>query len=281
VPFGLLPDASNSWFFGLPYYLGLEDDADFGVRAHWTPDDSDFWLSFYKNSEGSYFGKSLDSARFSYDAVQATAEELAGSGITQARNDRETNTVAARAAHTLRAGSFTAELGVSGRLGLLQDLVTGDTSTNWAVAPHALLTYGPLELGFEAISFQYKPHVVAGDDARLVAIGAFDAPYALASAGTVLVANVAWKFDVAWGPIEAVRVFFDSGQFFKKESAFAASRQLVLGSYLLAGPVYFSVDAAFGKNHPWVGPNYASALGAGNPDARWYSWLNVNLGFSY
>jgi hypothetical protein len=69
VPFGLLPFASNSWFFGLPYYLGMEDDADFGLRAHWLPGNWDLWLAFYKNSEGSYFGRSLDSARFSYDAL--------------------------------------------------------------------------------------------------------------------------------------------------------------------------------------------------------------------
>jgi hypothetical protein len=189
--------------------------------------------------------------------------------------------VVARAAHTLRAGAFTAELGASGRVGFLQDLVTNERSVNWAVSPHARLTYGPLELALEGIFYEFKPHAGPGDDARLLAIGAFDAPYSLARAGTVFVANVAWKFDVAWGPVEAVRVYFDTGQLFKKAASFKDSRQLVLGSYLIAGPVFFSVDAAFGQHHPWVGPNYASALGPGSPDSSWYTWLNVNLGFSY
>ncbi|HEY6879504.1 MAG TPA: hypothetical protein VI299_15865, partial [Polyangiales bacterium] len=137
APFGLLPFASNSWFFGLPYYIGLEDDADFGLRVHYQPAAWDLWLSFYKNSEGSYLGHSLDSARFSYDVVRASAAELAGSGIAGARNDRETNTAVARVAHSWSGRGMSAELGASGRLGQLHDLVTDRHSMHWAVAPHA------------------------------------------------------------------------------------------------------------------------------------------------
>lgn len=281
APFGLLPFASNSWFFGLPYYVGLEDDGDFGLRLHWAPRGWDLWLSFYKNSEGHYFGRSLDSARFSYDVVQASATELAGSGISAARSDRETNTGVARAAYTLERGKFALELGASGRVGMLQDLVSDARSLSWATAAHARFSYGGLALDLEGIAYRYRPHVAAGDDARLVAMGAFDAPYAVASRGQLLVANLGYGFDVAWGPIELVRVYADTGQLWKQPRAFRTSRQLVLGTYLLAGPIHFSVDAALGQHHPWVGPDYGVSLGAGRPDAGWHRWINLNIGFAY
>lgn len=281
APFGLLPFASNSWFFGLPYYIGMEDDADFGLRVHYQPAAWDLWLSFYKNSEGAYLGRSLDSARFSYDAVQATAAELAGSGITAARNDRETNTAVGRVAHSWSGGGMSAELGASGRVGVLHDLVSDRHSVHWAVAPHARLAYGLLELQLELISYRFKPHVGVGDDARLVAMGAFDAPYAVASQGHLLVANLGYGHEVAWGPVELVRVYFDSGQLWKSASGFHTTRQLVLGAYLLAGPVHLSVDYALGQHHPWIGPHYGAALGEGAPTDRWQRWVNVNVGFAY
>ncbi|HEX6240097.1 MAG TPA: hypothetical protein VFZ61_04365, partial [Polyangiales bacterium] len=282
VPFGLLPFASNSWFFGLPYYLGMEDDADFGLRAHWLPGNWDLWLAFYKNSEGSYFGKSLDSARFSYDAVQASEQELATSGISAPRNDRETNTGVVRVAYTLRKGQFAAELGASARLGQLHDLSTDKRSPYWAVAPHVRLSYGLLEFGLEGIAYRFQPHTGGpDDDARLLALGAFDAPYAMARRGYVLVANVAQGFELNWGPLERLVLFFDTGQLFKSTDAFKTTRQLVAGAYMLAGPLYFSVDFAFGQHHPWVGPDYGSALGAGGSSDRWYRWINLNIGFAY
>lgn len=281
VPFGLLPFASNSWFFGLPYYLGLEDDADFGLRVHYQPGHWDLWLAFYKNTEGSYFGKSRDSARFSYDPVQASAEELAGTGIRAARNDRETNTGVARVAYTWKARKFAGELGASGRLGMLQDLASNKRSVYWSAAPHARFSYGLLELGVEAIAYRFRPHAGPDDDSRLIAMGAFDAPYAMARRGYVLVANVAHGFELPWRPLELLVVYFDSGQLWKTVGNFKPSRQLVVGSYVLAGPLHFSFDVAFGQHHPWVGPNYGAALGAGAPNSRWHHWINLNVGFAY
>jgi hypothetical protein len=281
MPFGLLPFASNSWFFGLPYYAGFEDDADFGLRAHWRPGGWDLWLAFYKNSEGSYLGHSLDSARFSYDPVQATQQELSGSGISAARNDRETNTGAVRVAYNFRQGAFAAELGGSARLGMLQDLVTDAHSPYWALAPHARLSYGLIELGLEAIAYRFQPHAELGDDERLLALGAFDAPYALARRGYLFVANLAWAYEILRGPVELVRVYVDSGQLRKSNDTFQTSRQLVLGAYALAGPIHFSVDLGLGKHHPWIGPDYGAALAAGGSSAAWHHWINVNLGFAY
>jgi hypothetical protein len=281
VPFGLLPFASNSWFFGLPYYAGLEDDADFGLRVHYQVSGWDLWLAFYKNTEGSYLGSSRDSARFSYDVVQASQEELAGSGIRAERNDRETNMGVARVAYNLKQGDFSMELGGSARVGMLQDLASDKSSVHWAFAPHARLTYRWFELTLEEIEYRFAPHVQQGDDRRLVVMGAFDYPYAVARRGHLLVTNLAFRHEVAWGPVELVSVYVDCGQLFKSARSFKTSRQLVVGAYLLAGPVHFSLDLGLGQHHPWIGPDYSAGLGAGGASSRWYRWVNANIGFAY
>lgn len=281
APFGLLPFASNSWFFGLPYYVGLEDDADFGLRARIHAGGFEAWVAFYKNGEGSFSGRSQDSARFSYDVVRAPAAELALSGITADRNDRETNELVLRVAYDLHAGPLRLELGASGRVGSLHDVQTDARSPHLAGALHVRATLAGVRLDLEAAAYTFSPHVAATDDARLVAMGAFDAPYAVARRGSVIVANLSYGADVAWGPVELLRVYFDTGHLLKAVGDFPTSHQLVAGVYVLAGPVHVSVDAAFGKHHPWIGPDYGAAFGRGSAEPRFYRWINLNTGFSY
>ena len=70
VPFGLLPYASHNWFFNLGYYVGLEDDHDLGLLYEYNGGGWEFDLAYYHSDEGHFVGKSLDSARYSYDLVR-------------------------------------------------------------------------------------------------------------------------------------------------------------------------------------------------------------------
>ena len=48
-----------------------------------------------------------------------------------------------------------------------------------------------------------------------------------------------------------------------------------------AGRLLTYFDFAFGKNHPWLGPDYGSALAAGDPNADWELRFNINIGYYY
>ena len=72
VPFGIQPYASHNWFFDVGYYVGLEDDYDAGLQWLTYGDNWDLKLGFFKNDEGNYTGNSMDSARYSYDVVNAS-----------------------------------------------------------------------------------------------------------------------------------------------------------------------------------------------------------------
>lgn len=48
VPFGIQQYNSNNWFFNLPYYVGLEDDHDMGIKYIHTGDKVEYQLAFLK-----------------------------------------------------------------------------------------------------------------------------------------------------------------------------------------------------------------------------------------
>ena len=67
VPFGILPFASHSFWFGGTYYLGFEDDYDTGVQfIHQPDDDWTFHYAFYKNPE---YANDNRFGRYSFDLV--------------------------------------------------------------------------------------------------------------------------------------------------------------------------------------------------------------------
>ena len=112
-------------------------------------------------------------------------------------------------------------------------------------------------------------------------MGAYDAPYAVAAESSFVVVNLA--LEVPWTDwlMDSVTFYQNYSALLKSEDAFADSHQLVWGALVAAGPIYTYFDWAFGQNHPWLGPNYTSALGRGDPDAPWDLRFNVNLGWYF
>ncbi|NRA24150.1 MAG: hypothetical protein HRU08_06680, partial [Oleispira sp.] len=51
VPFGILPYESNNYWFGIPYYLGFNDDYDSGIKYLTKAGDWDIQAAFYISSE--------------------------------------------------------------------------------------------------------------------------------------------------------------------------------------------------------------------------------------
>ena len=52
VPFGILPYQSNSYFFNINYYIGLEDDDDMGITYQYAGEHWQFNAGFFKNLAG-------------------------------------------------------------------------------------------------------------------------------------------------------------------------------------------------------------------------------------
>ncbi|WP_428263423.1 hypothetical protein [Haliangium sp.] len=288
VPFGILGFASHNFFFGLGYYIGFEDDYDLGVRATTKVGDLDIRAAFYKNSEASYTGSSIASARYSYDVVPTSVAELGYAGLTEDRANSETNQVNVRVAYPVSFGDGNnAEIGVSGEIGGLYNGATEQTGYHWAAAAHAVINLGKANIQLQGIAYDYKPENPDGQRDDIVVMGAYDFPYMVAARGYQLSANAAYTFDVNKGPLSTVTVYNDYSIVIKPETGFSDTHQNVTGTLLASGPIYTYIDLVLGKHHPWIGPNYGSAMAEGNRnedgsvDASWNTRFNVNVGYYF
>jgi len=302
VPFGIQPYASHNWFFDVAYYVGLEDDYDLGLQTITEVDNWSLKVAFYKNDEGHYTGDSLDSARYSYDVVNAvvpTTVDLDGDGALDSvtRRNEEVDQFNVRYAYTLEhSDSASTELGVSLQYGGLYNGVTGDTGSHEAYAVHLNGTYGRWNVHLSGITYDHDPENPAYDpdapidpvtnhpflaEDRVMAYGAYDAPYWIASEGDILLFNVAYNSGLSLGPFESLTFYNNASILMKAESGFEDTKQNVLGVAGAAGPLYCYLDIAAGKNHPWLGGSWPYGLAFGDPDADWEIRYNFNFGYYF
>ncbi|MFA8435046.1 MAG: hypothetical protein ACEPOZ_11065 [Marinifilaceae bacterium] len=276
VPFGILPFASHSWFFNLPYYVGLEDDYDTGIKFVHQNKNWDFALAWYKNAEGGRSwntfsngesGYGVDPARYSYD--------LAG-------DMEETGQGNARVAYKFN----THEVGFSGQYGRFLNHATGKKQSHYALAAHyhgKFLAQKQLDVKLEAVQYKYN-----GLDQKEITMAAYNYTYDIATEAAIFSGGLAYTIPVEWGPIESVQFYENYNYMLKQESNMNDSQMNVVGMLITAGPIYTYVDYASGKNHDWLGPwgafgeeanRYGLGQGAKNPE--WHSWFNINIGYYF
>jgi outer membrane murein-binding lipoprotein Lpp len=277
VPFGILPYASHNFFFQLPYYVGLEDDYDAGIKLVYDRGPWNLQLAFFKSSE---YG-AANSERYSYDVVHYDVVH-AEDDIDEYRNE-ESNQLNVRLAYTLDHGKRgSTELGLSGEVGQLYNSTTDSNGSRVAGAVHLNTTLDRWNLMVEALRYQYNQDNPAGLDDGFVVMGAYDAPYKVARAGNIYMAGLSYSLPVQWGPITDLTLYDDYSFLDKDESDYKDSQQNVLGVAITAGPVYTYIDFAMGKNPPWLGPGWTDSLARGDgADDEWHTRFNINFGYYF
>ena len=276
VPFGLLPYASHSWFFNLPYYVGLEDDYDMGIKFVRNTSKWHLALALYKNAEGprawSTFsngtsGNSADPIRYSYD--------LAG-------DTEENGQINARAAYKFNKQ----EIGVSSQLGQYHNHVTDKTNSHNAFAIHYngnFLQDERLNIKAEAIQYTYNGAV---DD--LITMAAYNYTYDITSKATLLTAGIAYTIPLKMEPFQSIQFYENYNYMIKGNDGHHDTQMNVIGCLLTAGPIYTYIDYASGKNQDWFGPwggfgpdGDQYGLGRGEASPEWHSWFNINVGYYF
>jgi len=265
VPFGNQTYNSDNWFFSIPYYLGLEDDYDLGIKYVHSGRKFGYVLAFYKNSElpASDFG------RYSYDFVG---------------DYEESNQLNAKVLYYL--GEST-RLGVSAQLGQIYHRFMEAFGNHQAYAIHMKGDYENVGVKLQAISLYAdvpQDNALPGSEAPgndIITMGAYGAPYQVAYGGQIYTASLSYQWEVDWGPVSRL-VFYDNYSYYDKATeAYADTHMNVLGTMVQAGPIYTYIDFASGLNHPWLGPDYGSGLAEGSEDALWHSRFNVNIGYYF
>jgi len=267
VPFGLLPFASHSFWFGGTYYLGFEDDYDTGIKFIHKPDDRwTFHYAFYKNPEYANDGRF---GRYSFDLVTDGDQQ-----------NSEINQLNLRAERHLEfAGGQTLDVGVSLQGGQIFNSITRRKGERYAVAAHANAFVGPWNFQLQGIRYEFNPDNPDFVDDNFVQTGAFEFPFLMAAKGEVLTANVARSFTTSFGPITGVTCYNDFTFINPTVDNSADSIQNVTGCSVSAGGVFAYFDYILGKNMWFAGGDGIgrNATTAGD----WKSRVNINIGYYF
>ncbi len=295
VPFGLLTYASHSWWFQLPYYVGLEDDHQMGFNYTRESDDWTLNLAYFLHAEPrgtseAGFGP-FSAARYSYDVVP-TAD---------GNTNIERHQINLRAARNIGAG----ELGISLQTHQVYNQVTEHTGNQYAIAGHYEGTWGNWGLKAQAIYYNFDDvRDDADNELSYVQMGAYGfGTYDVAAEAALYSIGLSYNFPVEWGPISNIQVYNDYTLMQKfneldfEETEFKVSQQNVLGALVTAGSIFAYFDVAMGSNHPWLteafggnalgtgrGENFREPVTQDNPlddDPGWNVRFNINLGYYF
>lgn len=265
VPFGITKFASHSWWFQIPYYVGLEDDYDMGIKFDYTGIEN-LTLNFAYFHQMEPQGSPSESARYSYDIVSTDDASL-----------KEIRQFNLRAAYMLTEG---VEVGLSGQFGQNYNSVIDESSSSIALAAHVVADWNNFNFKGEYIYYNYGAKDNTGTTLDQVVMGAYNYTYNVAAEASIFVAGLAYSIDVDWGPISNIQPYIDYSRIDKVAKGFEATEHFIPGFLVSAGSVYAYFDYAMGKNNAWLG-SWTDGLAAGSANAEWESRLNINIGYYF
>lgn len=258
VPFGLLPYASQSFWFGSGYYLGLEDDYDLGLVWE-RGDDATRWHAglFLADEYGD--GKRFD--RYSFDVAQTATLPY-----------RERERLVLRRVRSGESGPASWEWGVSAFVGRIEDVAARRDFDHQGLAVHGQWQRGAWTLQAQWAAYRYD---VPG---QRIALSAFGFPFEAASEAQVVSANVVRELPTPrW--LESFSCYNNLSTIRTSGAGRRDSWQNVSGCSVGRGPMFAYVDWIAGYNMWFIGGPGVGIDDAGG--ARWRSRLNVNLGFYF
>lgn len=276
VPFGNLAYNSHSWWFLIPYYLGLEDDYNMGIKFTYDIDEKlNLKTAYFRQSDpaGPAYGSASfggpTAGTYSYNVIPGSAD-ISPEGITS--SIRELNQFNLRLEYEVREGTY---LGFSGQVQGLYNSVLDDTEYGNAMAAHLNSNFRNFNLQLQYTAYNYKARDDEGNIMDRVQMGAYGDPYygdGVASGGTILTAGFAYEISVDWGPISSILPYIDYSLMTKdgelevngSQFDFQNSYMMVPGLMITAGGMYTYVDLAMGKNHPWLTGAFGTGMGAGH-----------------
>ena len=304
VPFGNLDYNSNSWWFLIPYYVGLEDDYNMGIKFSYDVNPKlNITSAYFRQSDpaGPAYGTASfggpGAGTYSYNIIPDEDGVLSETGATS--SVREMNQFNMRAAYQIHE---TTELGFSGQIKGIYNSVLNDTEYGNAWALHSQSNFTDFNLKLQFTSYNYKARDDEGNLLNRIQMGAYGDPYyddGVAARASIITAGLAYNIPVSWGPISSILPYFDYSLMTKDGyininsdyGKFQNSIMMVPGFMITAGKVFTYVDFALGKNHPWLTDTFGTGLGAGKTyehglpvpmkDVKWNLRFNVNIGYYF
>lgn len=290
VPFGNIQYNSNNWWFSLPYYVGLEDDHDMGLKFTRTTDNWQWDAAYFFQPEPegppAAFGTG-GSGRYSYDVIPGEDASLT-----------ERNQFNIRGAYQLENG----EVGASAQFGQLYNTSNNETNGKYALAAHADFTFGNFGVMPQVLYYGMDAANDDGDDLSTVFMGAYAIPYEVSTEAMIATLGLSYSYDVDFGPVTNLTFYNDfsymqnsvgegetllaSDETLTLDDNFQSTIQNITGFLLTAGPVFTYFDIAQGVNQPWLTDSFGTGVGPGHEDlglgeSEYNIRYNINIGFYF
>jgi hypothetical protein len=294
VPFGNIQYNSHNWWFSLPYYVGLEDDHDMGIKFTRRTDNFqwDFAYFFQAEPEGPSNGGDANfgvggSGRYSYDVVPGGNASLT-----------ERNQFNVRGAYQFDGGEF----GGSLQYGQLYNSALEEFNGQFAAAVHADLNSGNFNIMPQFLYYSMDAVDNSGNDLSTAFMGAYGIPYEVSSEAWIATLGISYSYDVDWGPITNLNFYNDfsymqnavgegtttraTGDQLTLDDNFQPTIQNITGFLVSAGPVFTYFDIAQGVNQPWLTDSFGVGVGPGHEDlgigdSEYNIRFNINVGFYF
>ncbi|MBK1643635.1 hypothetical protein CKO25_02965 [Thiocapsa imhoffii] len=298
VPFGPGPyGVSQSWFFDQHYYVGLSDDMDLGIKYSTTIDRWLLDVAYYPMSEGSYFGRSLNSTRYSYDAVRwretVDADGNVSFGVENNGYD-ERHQFNVRAIYQFDDTAVPTDLGVSLQYGRLKGQ-RANNGSHWAASVHMVNRIDQFTLASQLTRYEYD---IDSDNpwgtAALIPMGAYDFAWPVASKAWIPAISISYLKETPQIPwLDSVLPYLEYSSIVKDESSFNDSQLWVAGAAWASGGWYIYSDFAYSNGNYFVGnraagggmDDYSRIDGVGdfgvNGNDKWNYRFNLNLGYYF
>jgi len=293
VPFGAGPyGISQSWFFDQSYYVGLSDDPDLGFKYRTKVDNWSLDFGYYPRSEPSFSGRSVDSARYGYDAVRwnESIDENGTVVFGGSRNGyREKDQFNVRAIYAWKLDQGQVDIGTSLQYGKL-DGSNIDDGDHWAASAHAVYKHGKLTFGSQLSRYEFD---VDEDNPwnsdELIPMGAYDFAWPAATEAWVPAVSLSYRINtdsIPW--LDYALPYVEWSSIIKDGGDFDDSQLFILGSAWSRGGWYIYSDLAYSDGNYFVGnkgDDYSRVDGVGDfgvsGNDKWHYRFNLNLGYYY
>ncbi len=149
VPFGIDYQPFDDWG-NLAYYVGLQDDYDYGVTWNGNFDVFDIYVGFFKNQQLS------SSSTHRYDSDIYSGNKNTGDLILVPKQNQEVNQLNLRLAFKPSGNNWDAEIGISGMAGQIYNETTDENGSRYAGAIHAILNMGIFHYTVQGTWYNYS-----------------------------------------------------------------------------------------------------------------------------
>lgn len=263
VPFGLLPFASNNFWFSANYYIGFEDDYDAGAvvkyeRGNWTVHGG-----YFLNDE---YNDAAEFDRYSFD--------VADDGEFRNMEDGQYNLRINYSDNFIRGTTTNIGLSLQQSDVLNLDTLNDGDMNAWAV--HLIHQQGDFELELQYTDYDYDLAAPEGQARDRLAFSGFGSPVMMASEATSYIGNLVYSFPQNFKALSGIKCYTEYSKIEPDGPRARSSSQWVNGCSFGWSKLFVYVDAIQGKNM-WFsgGPGLGLDLGGRQETTK---RLNISLG---